>query len=67
MNLMTQTHCTTNLDVAAIIDEQVLWLQVAVEDAVGVAVRDARQQLLHVALQRRRRQFIFTLVCVLSY
>ena len=58
MNLMTQTHCTTNLDVAAIIDEQVLWLQVAVEDAVGVAVRDARQQLLHVALKSKGDQIM---------
>ena len=59
---------TTNLDVAAIIDEQVLWLQVAVEDAVGVAVRDARQQLLHIALQKRKgRLLIFTLVDALSF
>ena len=42
----------SELDGAAVVDEEVLRLEVAVEDAVGVAVRDARQQLLHVALRR---------------
>ncbi len=39
------------LDVPAVVDQQVLGLEVAVEDAVRVAVRDAGQQLAHVALK----------------
>ena len=46
------------LDGAAVVDEQVLRLEVAVEDAVRVAVRDARQQLLHVALKSKGDQIM---------
>ena len=46
------------LDGAAVVDEQVLRLEVAVEDAVRVAVRDARQQLLHVALESKGDQIM---------
>ena len=39
------------LDGAAVVDEKILRLEVAVEHAVGVAVGDAGQQLMHVALK----------------
>jgi hypothetical protein len=37
--------------VVLLIDEQVLWLQVAVQDAVRVAVRNALQHLVQVQLR----------------
>ena len=40
------------LDPTLGVHEQVLGLEVAVEDAVGVAVGDPGQQLVHVALKR---------------
>ena len=59
------------LDGAAVVDEQVLRLEVAVEDAMGVAVGDAGQQLMHVALRSGRWETIditmgtvFCLACV---
>ena len=43
------------LDVSAVVDEQVLWLQIPVEYSVNVTVGDALQQLIHVALKAKGR------------
>ena len=44
------------LDVAVGINEQVLWLEVTVKDAVRVAEFDAFEQLEHIALQDKTKQ-----------
>ena len=44
------------LDVTGDIYEEILWLEVAVEDAMGMTVRNALKQLVEVTLQQQHRE-----------